>query len=193
MSLMNYSVFHFRVVNFDKTLAYSNTLRLVGGPEIQSQCHAYVREHGKLEPGQVWVSMPGNLPCKRLIHAIGPIWQGGEHNEDGALSEAISACMREAEKLGLSSIAFPALSSGAFGFPLDRCTKFIMKALKHFLERHTHSCVKKVALVDPSEAVINSFHRNFSIIFSSNTETKSDVSDDDSSQNTGTYLFNATA
>ncbi|KAI0223125.1 Protein mono-ADP-ribosyltransferase PARP14, partial [Lamellibrachia satsuma] len=156
-----------------------------GGPEIQSQCHAYVRERGKLEPGQVWVSTPGKLPCKRLIHAVGPIWQGGECNEDSALCEAISACMREAEKLGLSSIAFPALSSGAFGFPLDRCTIFIMKALRHFLERHTHTCVKKVALVDPSEAVINSFHRSFGFVFSSNTETKLDVSDDDSSQNTG--------
>ena len=181
------------MVHFDKTLAYCNTLHLVGGPEIQAQCHAYVREHGKLGTGQVWVSTPGKLPCKRLIHAIGPVWQGGECNEDGALCEAICACMREAEKLGLSSIAFPALSSGAFGFPLDRCTIFIMKALRHFLERHTHTCVKKVALVDQSEAVINSFHRNFGIMFSSNTETKSDVSDDDSSQNTGTYLFNATA
>ncbi|KAI0210615.1 hypothetical protein LSAT2_004613, partial [Lamellibrachia satsuma] len=107
-----------------------------GGPEIQRECDNHVHRHGSLWPGQIYVSTPGRLPCKKVIHAVIPRWQGGSNNAKKQLRGAVLKSMWAAEWYGLSSIALPALSSGASGFPIDICTKVIITALKDFLESH---------------------------------------------------------
>ena len=133
---------------------------VVGGPTIQRECHTYVEQHGRLNPGQVYVSTAGRLPCKKVIHAVGPRWGGGSNNEENTLRDAVLESMLAAERCGLSSIALPALSSGIFGYPLDRSTKTIISAVKEFLEADRQTCLKKVSLVDPTDRVVKSFRKS---------------------------------
>ena len=137
---------------------------VAGGHEIQRECDNYVWQHGSLNPGQVYVSTSGQLPCRKVIHAVGPVWQGGSYNEESSLYDAIFESMEAADKFGLSSIALPALSSGNCGFPIDRCTMFVTLALQNFLEGHKQTCVKKVFLVDKTDYVLKEFCKRLGII-----------------------------
>ncbi|KAI0243085.1 hypothetical protein LSAT2_008812, partial [Lamellibrachia satsuma] len=85
-----------------------------GGPEIQQDCDDYMRQRSyrNLNPGQVYVSTSGRLPCKKVIHAVGPRWQGGYCSEENDLYDAIYESMVAVEQCRLSSVALPALSSG---------------------------------------------------------------------------------
>ena len=113
------------------------------------------------------------MPCKKVIHAVGPIWQDGRSNEENSLYNAVFESMLAAERCGLSSIALPALSSGIFRFPIDRCTKTIVSAVKDFLDAPTRSCVKKVSLLDPTEDVVKTFHQSLVAVFGSQMVTTS--------------------
>ena len=136
-----------------------------GGPDIQRECRDYVQQNGVLTAGQVYVSTPGQLPCKKVIHAVGPRWYGGQSNEENDLYEAIFESMQAAEKSGLSSVAFPALSCGIFHYPLDKATKTIVSAVKDFLEDKQHMCVKKVSLVDRSENIVRELSNSLDVVF----------------------------
>ncbi|KAI0233840.1 Protein mono-ADP-ribosyltransferase PARP9 [Lamellibrachia satsuma] len=136
-----------------------------GGPDIQRECRDYVQRSGVLTAGQVYVSTPGQLPCKKVIHAVGPRWHGGQSNEENDLYVAIFESMQAAEKFGLSSVAFPALSCRIFHYPLDKATKTIVSALKDFLEDKQHRCVKKVSLVDLSENIVRELSSSLDVVF----------------------------
>ena len=135
-----------------------------GGREIQQECSDHVRQHGIVKPGQVYVSKSGFLPCKKVIHAVGPWWQGGFHNEEQELYHAVNESMKAADQNGLTSIAFPALSTGAMQFPVDRCTKIIVTALQDFLDSHKQTCVKMVSLVHGSDNVLGEFRKSLGIL-----------------------------
>ena len=149
---------------------------LSGGPEIQRQCRDYVSKHGRLQPGDVYVSAPGRLPCEKVIHAVGPRWQGGHHNEENDLSKAVYESMVAADQCGLSSIALPALSGGIFGYPLDKCTETIVLAVKDFIVDHKGTSVKKVSLVDPTDRVVNAFQNGLDDVFGLRRAKNSDRS-----------------
>ena len=138
---------------------------LEGGRDIQRDCDNYIRQHGSLQPGEVYVSEPGRLPCKKVIHAVGPIWQGGHHNEENDLRRAVYESMTAAEQRGLSSIALPALSGGIFGYPLDQCTETIVSAVKDFIVYHKDTSVKKVSLVDAKDRVVKAFQKGLDDVF----------------------------
>ena len=126
-----------------------------------------MRQSGIIEDGGVYVSTSGRLPCKKVIHAVGPMWKGGSRSEENNLYDAIYESMLAAEQCGLSSIALPALSSGVFGYPIEKSTKVILTALKDFLEANKQSCVKKVSLLDPTEHVVRAFHTSIGVVFDS--------------------------
>ena len=130
-------------------------------------------KHGALQPGQVYVSEPGRLPCKKVIHAMGLRLHGGHHNEENVLREAVYESLLSAEQCGLSSVALPALSMGIFGCPLDRCTEVIASAIKGFLDEHKQTCVKKVSLVDPTDRVVDAFHTSLHSLISPQRVTTS--------------------
>ena len=113
-----------------------------------------------VKPGQVYVSKPGRLPCKKVIHAVGPRWQGGSLNEEQELYLAVKRSMKAAEQSSLISIAFPALSTGAMQFPVDRCTKIIVTSVKDFLDKHQQTCVKMVSLVHKSDHELGEFRKS---------------------------------
>jgi len=90
-----------------------------GGPQILEECRAIRARQGSLPPGRAVITGAGKLPCRFVIHTVGPVWRGGLHEEP----EILASCYREslaiASAQGLTSIAFPSISTGAYGYPVD--------------------------------------------------------------------------
>ena len=103
-----------------------------GGPTILEEC----RELGGCEPGDAKATTGGNLPARRVIHAVGPIWHGGDEGEAELLASCHRRAIELADELGCTSIAFPAISTGAYGYPLERAAPVAIAATKQALEAH---------------------------------------------------------
>jgi len=115
-----------------------------GGPVIQEESHAWVRQHGAVTHSEPAYTSAGKLPCRYVIHAVGPIW--GEGDEDKKLADAVIGSLARAIELGLTSIAFPAISTGVFGFPKPRAAKVILSAIKDYFSKHPGTSLKQVRL-----------------------------------------------
>ena len=135
-----------------------------GGNEIQEECRAFVRERGNLLEGQIYVSKSGTLPCKHIIHAVGPQWdykakreqeEGKETRQEGMLEYAISNCLEEAKSL--SSIAFPAVSSGVFGFPVDLCAEVVFGTAIQFCKENPTCKLSEIHLTNNDDATVAQF------------------------------------
>jgi len=102
-----------------------------GGPAILAEC----RRLGGCEPGQAKATTAGRLSARYVIHTVGPVWRGGADRED----ELLAACHRNslalAVSLGCRTLAFPAISTGAFGFPVARAARVAAAATTEALER----------------------------------------------------------
>merc|ERR1712100_136011 len=92
-----------------------------GGRIIQDESDDLVRRRGRLDDGGVCVTTAGSLPCKKVIHAVGPVWHGGGYGEEMLLQMAARGSLDKAAELGFRSIALPAISSGIFGYPKPKC------------------------------------------------------------------------
>jgi O-acetyl-ADP-ribose deacetylase (regulator of RNase III) len=86
-----------------------------GGPAILEEC----RELGGCSPGDAKATTGGNLPARHVIHAVGPIWRGGAEGEAELLASCHRRAIELAAELGCTSIAFPAISTGAYGYPVE--------------------------------------------------------------------------
>jgi O-acetyl-ADP-ribose deacetylase (regulator of RNase III) len=94
-----------------------------GGPTILAEC----RQLGGCETGDAKATTAGELPARYVIHTVGPIWRGGEHDEDELLASYHRRSLALAAGLGCATIAFPAISTGAFGFPLERAANIAVR------------------------------------------------------------------
>jgi O-acetyl-ADP-ribose deacetylase (regulator of RNase III) len=97
------------------------------GPELVAEC----RLLGGCKTGQAKASKGYQLPAKHVIHTVGPVWQDGNHHEDQLLASCYRSSLKVADHLGARSIAFPAISTGIYGFPKERAARI---ALKEVLE-----------------------------------------------------------
>jgi O-acetyl-ADP-ribose deacetylase (regulator of RNase III) len=109
----------------------AGAIRKKGGPAIQQECN----EIGGTFVGGAVITGAGLLTAKHVIHAVGP--RMGEGNEDEKLQNATLNALKVAEESKLKSIAFPALSTGIFGFPIDRCAQIMLQAATGHLEGTT--------------------------------------------------------
>ncbi|MEM0457326.1 MAG: macro domain-containing protein [Nitrososphaerota archaeon] len=109
-----------------------------GGYEIQKECDKI----GCCPVGGAVITGAGKLKAKYVIHAVGPRY--GEGDEDRKLKDATLNSLRLAERYGLKSIAFPAISTGIFGFPKDRCARIMVPTVAEFLEKEAKSLKKVV-------------------------------------------------
>ncbi len=111
------------------------------GPELLEECQTL----GGCETGQAKITKGYRLPAKWVIHTVGPVWRDGRHGEDELLASCYRSCFALAEQHGIRTIAFPSISTGAYGFPMERAARIAIRETKAFLERNT--AVEKVRLV----------------------------------------------
>lgn len=99
------------------------------GPELAEAC----RQVGGCPTGEARITPGFSLPSAHVIHAVGPVWQGGSQGEDEALANCYRNSLRLADENGLESIAFPAISTGIFGFPADRAAEIAVSSVQREL------------------------------------------------------------
>ena len=126
-----------------------------GGPEIQAESDAWVREHGPVSHEEPAYTGAGRLPSRYIIHAVGPVWGAGD--EDEKLAAAVSGALALAERLNLNSIAFPAISTGVFGFPKARAAEVIFSAIERYYEDYPDSGVALARLTLFDQPTVNVF------------------------------------
>ena len=111
------------------------------GPGLYEEC----RTLGGCPTGEARITGGYDLPAKYVIHTVGPVWHGGAHNEDELLASCYRNSLRLAAENGIKSIAFPAISTGVYRFPLDRATSIAVREARDFL--HDHPTIEKVTFV----------------------------------------------
>ena len=109
------------------------------GPALLEECIRIAKErrnipHGPCPAGEAVITGAGKLPCKKVIHTVGPVWQGGAGGE----AELLASCYRKslllAEAAGLKSVAFPNISTGVYGYPKDKAAKTAVESVRKTLE-----------------------------------------------------------
>ena len=115
------------------------------GPELLKEC----RRLGGCPTGEAKITKGYCLPARWVIHTVGPVWQGGTGNEDQVLASCYQRCLTLAEQNGIKTIAFPAISTGVYSFPLERATTIAVTEVTNFLDRN--STVEAISMVCFSE------------------------------------------
>lgn len=126
-----------------------------GGAEITTESKAWVAQHGPVEHAKPAFTTAGKLPCRYVIHAVGPIWGSGEEN--AKLAAAVTGSLERADELELNSLALPAISTGIFGYPLPRAAKVIFDTVRNYAVSHTDTHLSIVRLVLYGGPVIKTF------------------------------------
>ena len=108
-----------------------------GGPKILEECKRIRKTEypNGLPTGKAVITTGGNLKAKYVIHTVGPVWRGGKHEEPKLLAEAYLNSLRLAVSKGLKTVAFPSISTGAYGYPIEKACKIALKTVKEFLEK----------------------------------------------------------
>ena len=121
-----------------------------GGPSIAEECMTLRAQRGPVPPGGAAATKGGRLSAKYVIHAVGPVYQGGDRGEAGVLGSCYRESLHVADGLKLKSIAFPAISTGIFGYPLDEAARVALQAVAATLPGLQHVRVVKFVLFDDS-------------------------------------------
>ncbi|GAV24401.1 O-acetyl-ADP-ribose deacetylase [Carboxydothermus islandicus] len=119
-----------------------------GGPKIMEECRKIINKIGFLPPGEAVATTAGNLPAKYVIHTVGPIYRGGQKGEESTLRNAYLNSLKLAKQLGVKSIAFPSISTGAYGYPVKEAAMVALKAVSEFLEREPENFTVVFVLFD---------------------------------------------
>jgi O-acetyl-ADP-ribose deacetylase (regulator of RNase III) len=125
----------------------------VGGPEIMAEC----REIGYCAPGDAVITGAGKLPARYVIHAVGPVWTGGGADEELVLASCHERALELAREHGCRSIAFPAISTGAYGYPPELAAPVALAATVEALKRLPR--IEKVRFVFVDEGLLDSYER----------------------------------
>ena len=105
------------------------------GPELLAECRTL---HG-CETGEAKITRAYNLPCDYVIHTVGPIWYGGNNDEDKLLASCYYNSMKLAMENGIRTIAFPSISTGVYCFPVERAAKIAVETVHRFLQENPDS------------------------------------------------------
>jgi len=123
----------------------AGAIHSAAGPELEKECLTL----GGCKTGNAKITKGYKLPAKWVIHAVGPIWHDGNSGEDELLAGCYRNSLVLAEKHNIKTIAFPSISTGIFGFPIERAVKIAIKEVKKFLAENTS--IEKVIFVCFSE------------------------------------------
>ena len=125
-----------------------------GGEEIQVESDAWVHERGLVSHQRPAITGAGRLPCRYVIHTVGPIW--GEGDEDVKLRAAVRGALALADEYELESLALPAISTGIFGFPKDRGARVIVETIIDYFTDRSKTSLREIRITlidDPSVRV----------------------------------------
>lgn len=111
------------------------------GPKLLEEC----RKLGGCKTGEAKITRGYNLPARYVIHAVGPVWRGGRHQEEELLASAYRNSLRLAAEHGVRSVAFPCISTGAYGYPIEPAARIAAREVKKFLDENPS--VEKVIFV----------------------------------------------
>ena len=128
-----------------------------GGPEIQHESDAWIRAHGSAAHDRPALTGSGRLPCRAVIHAVGPVWGSGD--EDRKLEAAYTASLALAHAQKFRSLAFPSLSTGIFGFPVDRAAPIAIDAVRGFWRSHADTDLVEVRFTIIDAPTVEAFRR----------------------------------
>jgi O-acetyl-ADP-ribose deacetylase (regulator of RNase III) len=117
-----------------------------GGPSIMEEC----RKIGRCPTGSAVITNAGRLPAKHVVHTVGPVWRGGRQTEAALLRTCYLSSLKLADEHGIRSIAFPSISTGVYGYPIDRASLTAMGAVLDYLGGTTS--IERVMFVLFSEA-----------------------------------------
>jgi O-acetyl-ADP-ribose deacetylase (regulator of RNase III) len=123
------------------------------GPELLQEC----RTLNGCRTGEAKITKGYNLPAKFVIHAVGPIWSGGKNKEEELLSNCYRNSLMLAIENGITSIAFPAISTGIYHFPLEKATEIAIRETKNFLQ--ANDSIDKVIFVAFDEKTYNVYNQ----------------------------------
>ncbi len=121
------------------------------GPELLEEC----RQLKGCETGQAKITRGYRLPAKHVIHTVGPIWQGGDANEDELLASCYRSSLMLAVENNVKTIAFPSISTGAYGFPVKRAADIAIREIARFLEEN--NSIEKVLMVCFDEKTMKAY------------------------------------
>jgi len=117
-----------------------------GGPAILEECKQIVSRQGRLPTGKAVITTGGNLKARFVIHTVGPIWYGGNRGESELLASAYQESLKVAAENNLSSVSFPSISTGAYGYPVAEAAKVAISAVASLLKERVTS-IKEVVFV----------------------------------------------
>ena len=123
---------HYRL---NKGTGTDGTIHTKGGPKIYEEC----RKIGGCPIGDAVITTGGNLKARHVIHAVGPVWRGGDEEEPKLLASAYRRSLEVAAQNNLRSISFPSISTGAFVYPLDLAAPIALRAIIEFLRKGDHN------------------------------------------------------
>lgn len=121
-----------------------------GGPAILNECRAIVSKIGRLAAGNAVITTGGNLSARHVIHTVGPVFRGGNHRESETLGSCYRESIRIADEYKLTSISFPAISTGAYGYPVNEAAPVALSATIEALASSKHVKLCRFVLFDVS-------------------------------------------
>lgn len=116
-----------------------------GGAAILEDCRKIVARQGSCKTGEAVITTAGNLFAKYVIHTVGPVWNGGNKNEEEKLRNCYMNSLKLAVDNGCKTIAFPSISTGVYRFPKDKAAEIAISAIENFL--NTNTFIEEVILV----------------------------------------------
>lgn len=123
------------------------------GPELLEEC----RKLGGCETGDAKITLGYHLPAPHVIHTVGPVWHGGSRGEPGLLASCYRRSLELAASRKLTSIAFPAISCGVYGYPVEEACKVALREIENFLESHPE--MERVVLVAFGDDVYEAYSK----------------------------------
>jgi len=129
-----------------------------GGPEIMAECDRIRAEQGGCPTGTAVITTAGRLPARHVIHTAGPRWHGGDRGERDQLASCYRSCLELAERHGLRTIAFPSISTGVYGYPVEDAARVALVTVRRYLDQHP-GAFDLVRFVLFSEADLRTYQR----------------------------------